>query len=87
MPAGNTFRSMVKAKGTVVVSNLSVAVGCPVAKRGSQPEKNKTAGEKRYSDVRSGNAIPPITQMAAYMPKTLYKVCSGFRKSSEKGGS
>jgi hypothetical protein len=43
---GNTFRSMVKAKGTVVAINLSVAPGCPVAKRGSQPEKNKTAGEK-----------------------------------------
>jgi hypothetical protein len=43
---GNSFRSMVKAKGTVVVSNISVVVGCPVAKRGSQLEKNKTAGEK-----------------------------------------
>jgi hypothetical protein len=65
--------SMVKVKGTVVVINLSVAPGCPVAKRGSQPEKNKTAGEKRDSDVRPGDTIRPITQMAAYMSKTLYK--------------
>src|SRR6266545_4593684 len=71
LPGWNAFWSTVKAKRTVVVINLSAADGCPVAKRGGQPEKNKTAGEKRYSDVRPGDAIRPITQMAVSKSKDL----------------
>jgi len=46
LPGWNAFRSVVKAKGRVVVIILSAAAGCPVAKRGGQPEKKKPAGRR-----------------------------------------
>jgi hypothetical protein len=52
---------MVKAKGTVVVINLSAAGGCSVTKRDGQPEKKKAADEKRYSVMCPGDAKSPIT--------------------------